>query len=143
MVASGLRIAGHRETIQEEAHDSARRDFPDWLRELNRVVGSNQRQIAAFAPPADLIEDEDGVTVYMDVPGVSRDDLEIEIQNDLLTVRHAPVPVPVSGRRRHTASRRARLRPLRAEHPRPAGAHARRDPGVAQGRGPGAPDPEA
>lgn len=61
--------------------------FPDWLRELNRVVGSSQRQIAAFAPPADLIEDDDGVTVYMDVPGVRAEDLEIELQNDILTVR--------------------------------------------------------
>jgi HSP20 family protein len=60
---------------------------PDWLRELNRVVGSSQRQIAAFAPPADLIEDNDGVTVHMDVPGVRPEDLEIEIQNDILTVR--------------------------------------------------------
>jgi HSP20 family protein len=61
--------------------------FPDWLRELNRVVGSSQRQIAAFAPPADLIEDDDGVTVNMDVPGVRSEDLEIELQNDVLTVR--------------------------------------------------------
>jgi HSP20 family protein len=61
--------------------------FPDWLRELNRVVGSSQGQLAAFAPPADLIEDEDGVTVYMDVPGVRAEDLEIELQNNILTVR--------------------------------------------------------
>jgi HSP20 family protein len=61
--------------------------FPDWLRELNRVVGSSQRQIAPFAPPADLIENIDGVTVYLDVPGVRSEDLEIELQNDILTVR--------------------------------------------------------
>jgi HSP20 family protein len=61
--------------------------FPDWLREINRVVGSSQRQIAAFAPPADLLEDNDGVTVHMDIPGVRPEDLEIEIQNDILTVR--------------------------------------------------------
>jgi HSP20 family protein len=61
--------------------------FPDWLRELNRLVGSSQGQIAAFSPPADLIEDNDGVTVYMDVPGVHAEDLEIELQNDVLTIR--------------------------------------------------------
>jgi HSP20 family protein len=61
--------------------------FPDWLRELNRLVGSSQGQIAAFTPPADLIEDNDGVTVYMDVPGIRSEDLEIELQNDVLTVR--------------------------------------------------------
>jgi HSP20 family protein len=61
--------------------------FPDWLRELNRLVGSNQGQIAPFTPPADLIEDNEGVTVYMDVPGVRAEDLEIELQNDMLTIR--------------------------------------------------------
>jgi HSP20 family protein len=61
--------------------------FPDWLRELNRLVGSSQGQIAGFTPPADLIEDNDGVTVYMDVPGVRTEDLEIELQNDVLTIR--------------------------------------------------------
>ena len=63
--------------------------FPDWLRELNRVVGSNQQQVTSFAPPADLVEDEDGITVYMDVPGVRAEDLELELQNDVLVVRGA------------------------------------------------------
>jgi HSP20 family protein len=63
--------------------------FPDWLRELNRVVGSSQQQVASFAPPADLVEDEDGITVYMDLPGVRAEDLELELQNDVLVVRGA------------------------------------------------------
>jgi HSP20 family protein len=70
--------------------------FPDWLRELNRVVGSSQQQIASFAPPADLVEDEDGITVYMDVPGVRAEDLELELQNDVLVVRGAR-PYPYRG----------------------------------------------
>jgi HSP20 family protein len=69
--------------------------FPDWLRELNRVVGSSQRQTAPLTPAADLVEDEDGVTVHMDVPGVPADQLEIELQNDVLTVRGTrPYPYP-------------------------------------------------
>jgi HSP20 family protein len=70
--------------------------FPDWLRELNRVVGSGQQQIASFAPPADLVEDEEGITVYMDVPGVRPEDLEIELENDVLVVRGAR-PYPYRG----------------------------------------------
>jgi HSP20 family protein len=38
-------------------------------------------------PPADVIVRDDGVTVHMDVPGLNPDSLEIEIENDVLTVR--------------------------------------------------------
>jgi HSP20 family protein len=72
--------------------------LPDWLRELNRVVGSSQQQVASFAPPADLVEDEDGITVYLDVPGVRPEDLEIELENDVLVVRGArPFPYRAEG----------------------------------------------
>jgi HSP20 family protein len=60
--------------------------YPDWVRELNRFLG-NERQVAQFVPPADVLVDDDGVTVYMDVPGMKAEDLEIEIENDVLTVR--------------------------------------------------------
>lgn len=69
--------------------------LPDWLRELNRMLGSSQRQTATFFPAADLVEDTEGVTAYMDVPGVRAEDLEIEIENDVLTVRGVrPYPYP-------------------------------------------------
>jgi len=61
--------------------------FPDWLRDFNRMAGTSLRQIATFEPPADLVEEDDGVTVYMDVPGVRPEDVEVELQNDVLTVR--------------------------------------------------------
>ena len=70
--------------------------FPDWLRELNRVVGASQQQMASFAPPADLVEDNEGITVHLDVPGVRPEDLEIEVQNDVLIVR-GQRPFPYRG----------------------------------------------
>jgi HSP20 family protein len=72
--------------------------FPDWLQELNRMVGSSQQQVASFAPPADLLEDKDGITVYLDAPGVRPEDLEIELENDALVVRGArPFPYRADG----------------------------------------------
>jgi HSP20 family protein len=68
---------------------------PDWVRELNRFFG-NQRQIAQFVPPADVLVDDEGVTVYMDVPGIRAEDLEIEVENDVLTVRGTR-PYPYQG----------------------------------------------
>ena len=37
-----------------------------WLRDLNRLFTSEGNQ---FLPPADVLVTDDGVTVYMDVPG--------------------------------------------------------------------------
>jgi HSP20 family protein len=60
--------------------------FAPWLRDLNRVFNS-QPQASAFVPPADVLIDQDAVTVYMDVPGLGSDQLEIELENDMLSVR--------------------------------------------------------
>ena len=60
--------------------------FAPWLRGVGQVL-HNQGGVNAFVPPADLLIDDDGVTVYMDVPGVKTEQLDIELENDLLTVR--------------------------------------------------------
>jgi HSP20 family protein len=53
-----------------------------WLRDLNRLMTDG----GAFVPPADLVVTDDGVEVYMDVPGLRAGDIEIDLQNDVLTV---------------------------------------------------------
>jgi HSP20 family protein len=55
-----------------------------WLRDLNRLFTSEGN---TFLPPADVLVTDDGVTVYMDVPGLRSDDIDIELENDVLTVR--------------------------------------------------------
>jgi HSP20 family protein len=68
--------------------------FAPWLRELGQVL-HNQGTTGAFIPPADLLIDDDGVTVHMDVPGLRSENLEIELENDQLTVRgDRPFPYP-------------------------------------------------
>jgi HSP20 family protein len=57
----------------------------DFLRDLSQLMGG--RRVAQFNPPADVLVDQDGVTVYMDVPGMSPDTLEIELVNDVLSIR--------------------------------------------------------
>ena len=46
-----------------------------------------EEAVAAFVPAADLVVAEDEVTVLMDVPGFKREDLEIELNHDHLSVR--------------------------------------------------------
>src|ERR1700736_636938 len=60
--------------------------FAPWLRDLSQALQA-QGAPAAFVPPADVLVDDDGVTVFMDVPGLRSKDLEIELENDVVTVR--------------------------------------------------------
>jgi HSP20 family protein len=57
-----------------------------WLRDINRFVDRETRA-GSFVPPADVLADDNGVTVHMDVPGVPRDRLDVELVNDIVTVR--------------------------------------------------------
>ncbi len=56
-----------------------------WVRDLNRLVSASGS--APFTPPADVLVSDDEVRVEMDVPGVSAEQLEIELENDVLTIR--------------------------------------------------------
>jgi HSP20 family protein len=55
-------------------------------RDLDRVLGRNGG-VAGFVPAADVVVSDEDVTVTMDVPGLRVDDLDIELENDVLTVR--------------------------------------------------------
>jgi HSP20 family protein len=57
-----------------------------WLRELNRFLATDVAP-TAMIPPADVIVSDQGVNIEMDVPGIRREDLAIELENDILTVR--------------------------------------------------------
>jgi len=74
-----------------------------WLRELNRLF-TNEGGAGSFVPPADVIATDDGVTVHMDLPGVSGEQLDIELENDLLTIR-GQRPVPYGAPERDRGSR--------------------------------------
>ena len=56
------------------------------LRDLNRYFAAGGGP-GGFFPPADVLVSDEDVTVHMDVPGVPRDKLEIELENDVLTIR--------------------------------------------------------
>ena len=60
------------------------------LLEFDRALGrafSTSGLRGAFVPPADVVVTADEVKVFMDVPGLTEDSLEIELENDVLTVR--------------------------------------------------------
>ena len=67
-------------------------DFNSLQSTLNRVFqdfnrGSDELTTSgSFVPPVDIYENEQGITLKMEVPGVSQDDLKINLENNTLTI---------------------------------------------------------
>lgn len=45
-----------------------------------------QRNEATLLPAVDVFEDKDGITLYADMPGVSKDQLDLHVEADTLTI---------------------------------------------------------
>ncbi len=60
-------------------HDFDNFLFPTFYRDLSRFRNSYQ-------PPMDLVEKEDGLYATLEVPGLSIDNLSIELQNNTLII---------------------------------------------------------
>ena len=54
-------------------------------REVERAQEAT-RPTRAFLPNADIFETEDALTVVLEMPGVDRDNIEVSVENGLLTV---------------------------------------------------------
>jgi HSP20 family protein len=50
---------------------------------------TSQESLAAgsFVPPVDVYEDEQGIRLKMEVPGIDEKDIDVRLENNLLTVR--------------------------------------------------------
>ena len=46
----------------------------------------NQKEQPALVPPADVIEDAEGITLYADLPGVPKERLDVHIDGDVLVI---------------------------------------------------------
>jgi len=58
---------------------------------------------AALTPPVDVIEDSGGITLYADLPGVSRDKLALQVTGDTLTIdAESDLSVPEGLQSSHT-----------------------------------------
>jgi HSP20 family molecular chaperone IbpA len=51
----------------------------------------------AMVPRVDVLEDETGITLLADLPGVPKDQLEIKVEGDTLLVEGAIMPVTPGG----------------------------------------------
>lgn len=66
---------------------------------------------AALTPPVDVVEDDTGITLYADLPGVSKDKLHLEVESDTLTIEaESGLSVPEGLQSSHTEVGLARFR---------------------------------
>jgi HSP20 family protein len=65
------------------------RDIEELTQRLDRAVygGQGNSQSARFAPPVDVHEDEQGLELTLDLPGVQPDQVQIEAENQTLTIQ--------------------------------------------------------
>lgn len=59
------------------------------------VTAQEVQRVPTAVPRVDIIEDQTGITLWADLPGVSRDSLEIKVEGDTLTIE-GNVSIPVS-----------------------------------------------
>src|SRR5947209_5279645 len=68
------------------------REFSTLQDRMNRLFrdsyGDHEEALTAstFAPPVDVYEDEHNVTLKIEVPGIDEKDIDIRVENNLLTV---------------------------------------------------------
>ena len=63
-------------------------------RETTGAPSRNEPQ-TVLRPPVDIYEDDEGITLHADMPGVTREDLEIRVDNDTLLIEgDSPIELP-------------------------------------------------
>jgi len=61
--------------------------------DLSRAIGTRNAQprehvsTRVWSPLVDVYEDADAIVIRTDLPGVNQDDIDIEMNNDMLTIR--------------------------------------------------------
>jgi len=74
--------------LSNDAYWPFRRLFEDWFTDEGERAGLPELWAQGrFVPAIDVSEDEDGLTLSAEVPGMERDDLDVTVDNGVLTLR--------------------------------------------------------
>ena len=70
------------------------RDLVSFQERMNRLfqdtLGPSREELmtsGTFVPPVDIYEDEQAITLKLEVPGLEEKDIEVQLENNTLTVR--------------------------------------------------------
>ena len=83
-VAEAPRSGAARQEVNRAADKPQESSRQDAMR-----PDSARRDTQAMTPRVDVLEDDTGITVVADMPGVSKDSLEIKVENDALSIEGA------------------------------------------------------
>jgi HSP20 family protein len=63
--------------------------FQDTLNRVLQASGASDELLTtgSFIPPVDIYEDDHGISLRLEIPGVKEQDLDIQLENSTLTVR--------------------------------------------------------
>lgn len=76
-------------------------------------TGTPARDERALLPPVDVVEDATGITLYADLPGVSRERLHLRVEGDTLAIEgEVTLPVPQDMQASHAEVQQSRYRRL-------------------------------
>jgi HSP20 family molecular chaperone IbpA len=63
--------------------------------EVSKTAQQPARNGASLMPPVDVLEDAGGITLFADLPGVSKDKLNLQVESDMLTIEgDVTIPTP-------------------------------------------------
>lgn len=63
--------------------------------EVSKTAQQSARNEASLMPPVDVLEDASGITLFADLPGVSKDKLNLQVEADMLTIEgEVTIPTP-------------------------------------------------
>jgi HSP20 family protein len=69
------------------------------------------RDETVLLPPVDVVEDATGITLYADLPGVSKDKLQLRVEGDQLSLEgELALPLPPGMQAHHAEVRLSRYR---------------------------------
>jgi HSP20 family protein len=50
-------------------------------------TATTRERVSGFTPSVDVVEDDQKLELYADLPGVKQEDLDIQVEKDVLTIR--------------------------------------------------------
>ncbi|MBZ9714225.1 MULTISPECIES: Hsp20/alpha crystallin family protein [Deinococcus] len=81
------------------------REIEELTQRMDRAFGQVNSAPTRFAPPVDVHEDEQGLELVLDLPGIRPDALQIEAENQTLTVQATRAYDRKEGRTAHRVER--------------------------------------
>lgn len=73
------------------------------VKNVEQDVQTVRKDVPRFTPATDILEREDGFHIYMDMPGVSKDELTIDLQDNEVTIHgESAYALKDSGKRLHS-----------------------------------------